>query len=478
MRGAPHVHMKIWVKDAPVYGVDSEEIILEFIQKYISCELPDEKLNPMLFDLVSKYQAHRCSASCKRFITKGGKCFTKCRYGFPRAVNNKASLNTLQSTIKSRKKGKNPIKLYNLLRNNNEQFINDYNPLCLLLWEGNMDIQYIPEKSMILNRYISSYVTKAEKNATKKLWEDCNKNRSLHGALKSFALQSFKNREVGAYEVADKLMGYPLFGKSCAIKWLGIGFKYDRKRRLKDKRDIESLDASSTDLFHNNLIDTYYPNRPDSLEHNCLFDLASYFDFKKEKCLETLNHEKCVSLKNNLGYLHKRSERYLIKTPRYNPIKNETKENYFHMLLMLFKPWRNENDLLGTSNSYADAFEIFLTSNKNNSLLQEFQFRQNLSNDIGIKAAEINKQVDNEIEKEDEKLKSNEEEMPFQFEIPIFVNNETVLNERIEKLNKYQKEVFDKVFDELKHQDLHKEKHCLCDLLRPIRLFCSGSAGK
>lgn len=144
---------------------------------------------------------HRCSNSCKRFITKNNKCFTTCRYGFPRASYNKASLNTLEATVKSRKRGNNPIKLYNLKREHNEQFINDYNPLCLMLWEGNMDIQYIPEKSMILNRYISSYVTKTEKNATQKLWEDCNKNKTLHGALKSFALQSFKTREMGAYEV-------------------------------------------------------------------------------------------------------------------------------------------------------------------------------------------------------------------------------------------------------------------------------------
>lgn len=63
---------------------------------------------------------------------------------------------------------------------------------------------------------------------------------------------------------------------------------------------------------------TYYSNRPDSLEQRCFFDIASYFDFKKDKCLENVNHEKCVALKNGLGYLHKRSERYLIKTPRYN----------------------------------------------------------------------------------------------------------------------------------------------------------------
>ena len=70
--------------------------------------------------------------------------------------------------------------------------------MCLLLLEGNMDIQYIPEKSMILYQCISTYVIKAEKYAIKQLWDDFNKNKSLHNALKSFALQSFKTREMGA----------------------------------------------------------------------------------------------------------------------------------------------------------------------------------------------------------------------------------------------------------------------------------------
>lgn len=127
------------------------------------------------------------------------------------------------------------------------------------------------------------------------------------------------------------------------------------------------------------------------------------------------------------------------------------------MFLMLFKTWSNENDLLDSSNTYAEAFEKFRSTYKNNSLIQEFQFRQNLSNDITTKNAEINEQVGIEIEKEDEFHEQSEEEKTFQFEIPTFVSNEKVLNERIEKLNINKKQVYDKVFDELKHQDMQKK---------------------
>jgi hypothetical protein len=49
---------------------------------------------------------------------------------------------------------KNNKKMYNLKRSHNEMYINDYNPAILLIWQSNMDIQFINDPSGILNRYI------------------------------------------------------------------------------------------------------------------------------------------------------------------------------------------------------------------------------------------------------------------------------------------------------------------------------------
>ena len=40
--------------------------------------------------------------------------------------------------------------------------LNDYNPILLLLWKANLDVQFVSEKS--LSHYVTGYVTKAEKN--------------------------------------------------------------------------------------------------------------------------------------------------------------------------------------------------------------------------------------------------------------------------------------------------------------------------
>ncbi len=100
--------------------------------------------------------------------------------------------------------------------------INSYNPTLLLLWGANMDIKYIGENSLVLNRYISNYVTKSENQSTKEIWESIDSKKSLHSKLKSFALKSFKCRELGAYECADILLGHVLYRKSRTIQYLSI----------------------------------------------------------------------------------------------------------------------------------------------------------------------------------------------------------------------------------------------------------------
>ena len=52
-RGAPHIHMKIWVEKAPIFGVSTNEEVLNFIKKYITCSIPRDR--DELKGLVTKF---------------------------------------------------------------------------------------------------------------------------------------------------------------------------------------------------------------------------------------------------------------------------------------------------------------------------------------------------------------------------------------------------------------------------------------
>ena len=77
-----------------------------------------------------------------------------CRFEFPRPVKDFFTLQTDAKAIAGRKALRANSQLYDLPHQHNEQTINDYNPAILLVWQGNMDVQYTGEKSSMFNWYM------------------------------------------------------------------------------------------------------------------------------------------------------------------------------------------------------------------------------------------------------------------------------------------------------------------------------------
>uniref|UniRef100_A0A914UMV4 Uncharacterized protein n=1 Tax=Plectus sambesii TaxID=2011161 RepID=A0A914UMV4_9BILA len=152
------------------------------------------------------------------------------RFGFLRPVQLETTLNEVRRA--NRRKNGRVEKLYYLRRSSKERFINDYNGLLLYIWRSNVDVQFIGEITMVINRYITKYTTKGEKARTAELWNAVNKSKSSHGQLLSLALRLFRSREVGHYEACDKVSGHPLHKSNVKIDFLNTNKKGMRQRRL------------------------------------------------------------------------------------------------------------------------------------------------------------------------------------------------------------------------------------------------------
>ena len=72
-RGWPHIHMVAWVKDAPILDEDSDDEVIEFVDKYISCEMPPDT-DVELHEIVSSVQTH--SETHTKSCRKTGKTLT------------------------------------------------------------------------------------------------------------------------------------------------------------------------------------------------------------------------------------------------------------------------------------------------------------------------------------------------------------------------------------------------------------------
>ena len=254
-------------------------------------------------------------------------------------------MNPVQESLKSRKR------IYQLVRTGAEVRVNDYNPLLLMLWKANIDIQFVAEASLALAHYVSGYVTKAEHSNMQEIWQEVGENKSVYSRLWSFGIRSLRFRESGLYETSDLLLGH-LTEKSDTVKWVDVCMPHKRSRRLKNHKALQQLAECNPDshrIFEDNALDTFYPQRPASLENVCLYDFVANYEFAGV---------------DNAGQrvYRKLSKPQLPNHKIFDPENENQRQDYFYSLVLLFSQFRDESSLLQTNETPEHAFHRLLTS--------------------------------------------------------------------------------------------------------------------
>lgn len=163
-------------------------------------------MSPTLHDRVINYQTHKHNSYCLRKKKTRSSFTTVCRFGFPRSVTDSLTIKSVTESIAARKT-LTSNRLYNIPRKEESRYINDYNPAILIAWNGNMDLQYVGEKTAILNYYITKYATKGEKSHAVDTFGNINSTKCLASRLYNVGLRALSNRECGALETSDTLLG-------------------------------------------------------------------------------------------------------------------------------------------------------------------------------------------------------------------------------------------------------------------------------
>ena len=76
-RGTQHLHAPIHIEGAPKLDEDSDSDVIKFINKYITCAIPESESRGELYKLVNAVQKHHCTFTCKK------KAGVKCRFNAP-----------------------------------------------------------------------------------------------------------------------------------------------------------------------------------------------------------------------------------------------------------------------------------------------------------------------------------------------------------------------------------------------------------
>ena len=218
------------------------------------------------------------------------------------------------------------------------------------------------------------------------------------------------------------------------------------------------VEPDSVDIFEGNIIDDFYPKRPDELEDVCLYDFVKWYVLSKTDCHGNRKYDRL-------------NKPRLPNHKIYDPSKEDQREDYYYCLLLLFVPFRNEGNLLGLHCSAEQAFNHYISSSSrmggHHEKLSKMLKAQNKVREInGHRAAneEICSKKDDPNEPEGLQLAGEAQAAMNDIrDMDIGDVDGFDLKERIEKLNCDQLRVFENISRHLYHQRQHEQGVCHCN---------------
>ena len=354
-----------------------------------------------------------CNSSIDEFMTK-----CECSYD--------DYLNAICTSLKS-------TKIF-LKRSMQEIRMNPYMKNLVDTWQANHDIQYVVDPYACA-RYITDYITKSAKGISNLMRNACDNARNGDKTLKqqvTFMGDIFLNAvEIGAQEAIYLSTGMPLTKKTRDVEFINTGPQEQRVRLLKDDKELNRIleeNPDSKDIYMENFI-IRYSERPPELEKYCLADFVSKLNrvqpknekdddcdiiAENERADIDFNYDRPQSElfqnddeQNSYSdadsddtadkYLSSKDARYkkrktarVIRYRRYDKRKEQEVEDYYREQLMLFMPWRIEENILPDAYaSFQDYYEFVKGRYKLEEKRYEYDFKGQAL-DIALHEAENN----------------------------------------------------------------------------------------
>lgn len=326
LRGSPHIHSFLWILNAPSLSCDNINAYIEFVDSSTKAYVPNIEENPKLHALVTTYQIHSHSKSCRKYKNQ------VCRYHFGRFFTDKtivavplsenideeeknqilASRDSVLSKVKcyidqnlnpksknflfpnkddyvllpSIKEILNELELteseyYHALRISidadfqihlkrppNSCFVNNYFDEGLLAWQANLDIQPVINYFKAV-AYMCAYFSKCE-NETSEAMKQAAREAATSGCsyreqMKMIARAFTTKRQCSVQEAVYILMPELWLRKTFPVVVFANSNLPDKRYRMcRSKEEVVDLPEDSTDIFKRNVLDRYI-DRPDKL---------------------------------------------------------------------------------------------------------------------------------------------------------------------------------------------------------------------
>ncbi|XP_066921397.1 uncharacterized protein [Clytia hemisphaerica] len=396
-------------------------------------------------------------------------------------------------------------------------FVNNYFAEGLLAWEANIDIQPVFNAYKAVT-YMCAYFSKSEDKCSTAMQEALKQakdsNDSQFEQMSKIAKVYNSNRECSIQEAVYLTMP-ELWLRKCfpAISFVNTNLPDQRYRIFKSKEEIEELPEDSDDLFKRNMLNRYI-DRPNTGQFNtmCYATFCANYTLDTQKNTNdendwqptvlddptsAVNHQEPQTLPKSAKLLNSKEKLKLRKVPKvlryYTPNKNKHPEKFSHHILMLFYPFRSEENDLKLDGSFVlklNLDEVNAVVNENKQIFEPDGHLvdlvlQNYRNDLMHNQDAFAQQENDEVqdlmsnssdsENDDESHEIEQNFAPFTQTVHGLQTDDQI-NTHIRSLNSKQRDIFDIVLNWGKMY-VQNSKSNNPVLLEPLRIFLTGGAG-
>ena len=338
-----------------------------------------------------------------------------------------------------------------LKREVSEMFVNNYNPFWMEAWNANMDLQLCLDYFSIIT-YMTDYVAKPEKKTTEILKlvnkEKKKANSSHKNTMYALANTYLTHREMGECETYYKLDPAMHFKQSnIRTIFVATGFPQNRSkflRKCKTKNEREEgieVDGHEGVFMETESIHRKYSIRPDIILLMCLAQFVMWYtlmnikevsEFKKKyehnktipmsqikiavfqddmnnppSDIPDLTMPKYIILENG-KMMRLRTYEAVLRRHKFKEGKDP--HEFFYSELLLFKPWRTEDELSITNADKCK--DLYETKDENSDLtkvesVQMQLFPHLIDVDEGrdmVEKHEYDKQIGEELDPDGEQI--------------------------------------------------------------------------
>ena len=457
-RGSVHLHIFLWSDIGVDLNTSPVSDIINLIDRCVSTVTPSYDANPIMHDIVKKFQTHRHTSTCKKNHSQ------QCRFHFPyRPIPSTRLIQNLEHI--ARRRGR----FYETKRGEDDAYINAYNPLILQHWRGNMDIQVIGNVESCAY-YVFKYVCKAEPTELKDMLGALFSEASfwsmpIRQQKIKIGVQVLKSRKIGAQEIIYRIGGLKLYSASRTFVSIITQPPHLRYKLLKPAEERAHVPPDCSEehtLFVSNILD-YYRCRPLNLENVSFYHFASNYKLSSGPLPTTERASpRFQLLAPHASKTIMQRKKFVVLKPTYFSPNNK---NYHYACLLLYKTHQSEYELLVPYQNYTKTFQNTVQRLRLSNFLDTYNDDLENMSDSGMYASLGQDSLSENIVHPTETSLSHETTDNSDRSPPCIANS-TTLEQNIAKMSSDQKLVFD-----------HVRRHNIAQNNSPLRLLITGGRG-